>query len=333
MKNEKNISKCEEPKVEVDSLAVETVSKRLEPMYTVCDESDRPDNIVSCYPKIDTVVDALVVLIEVMLPGKFSPRPEETANLENFLNELLVEAWETLQPEIEKAIPFRWAGAGVPTAGVSPEIKKNGIDIHEETIKIMNSFLEVLPNIRKAIIEDIRANYNGDPAMLSYAEVKLASPGLMAMVSHRIAHELYKLEVPLIPRMMSEWTHTQTGIDIHPGATIDEGIFIDHGTGVVIGETAEIGKGVKIYQGVTLGAKSFPLDEQGNPVKHIKRHPTIEDNVVIYANAIILGGDTVIGKNSTIGGSVFLMKSVPENSFVAYQPPELKIKQTNGGSK
>jgi len=139
----------------------------------------------------------------------------------------------------------------------------------------------------------------------------------MAIVSHRISHELYKLNVPLIPRIMSEWTHQETGIDIHPGARIGQGFFIDHGTGVVIGETSVIGKNVKLYQGVTIGAKSFPLDENGNPIKNIQRHPTLEDDVVVYSNASILGGDTVIGAGSTVAGNVFLMKSVPAGSLVA----------------
>ncbi|HEY5621633.1 MAG TPA: serine O-acetyltransferase EpsC, partial [Pontiella sp.] len=171
-------------------------------------------------------------------------------------------------------------------------------------------------DVRRMLIEDVKAAYNGDPAALSYAEVKLAYPGLIAITSHRIAHELYKLDVPLIPRIMSEYTHSLTGIDIHPGATIGEGFFIDHGTGVVIGETCHIGNNVKLYQGVTLGAKSFPLDEHGRPIKHIQRHPTVEDDVVVYANSTILGGDTVIGKGTTVAGNVFLMQSTPPGSLV-----------------
>jgi len=157
--------------------------------------------------------------------------------------------------------------------------------------------------------------------------VQLAYPGVLAITSHRLAHELYLLDVPIVPRIMSEWTHSVTGVDIHPGARIGHGFFIDHATGVVIGETTRIGNHVKIYQGVTLGARSFPLDENGHPIKHIQRHPTVENDVVIYANATILGGDTVIGQGSTIGGNVFLMESVPPNSFVMSEHPELRIKQ------
>jgi serine O-acetyltransferase len=176
------------------------------------------------------------------------------------------------------------------------------------------------------LIEDVRAAYNGDPAALSFAEVKLAYPGVMAVAAHRLAHELYRLEVPIMPRIMSEHIHGMTGIDIHPGAQIGHGFFIDHGTGVVIGETCRIGNHVKLYQGVTLGAKSFPLDEAGNPIKHIQRHPTVSSGVVIYANATILGGDTVIGENSTIGGNVFLMQSVPPDSVVTRTADGLSIK-------
>jgi serine O-acetyltransferase len=175
----------------------------------------------------------------------------------------------------------------------------------------MKAFFSALPNVRTLLVEDVRAAYEGDPAALTYAEIKLAYPGLVAITSHRLAHELYRLNVPIIPRIMSEWTHAQTGVDIHAGATIGHGFFIDHATGVVIGETAEIGNGVKLYQGVTLGAKSFPLDAHGNPIKHIKRHPTVKDNVVIYANATILGGDTIIGKGSSSAATSFSWKASP----------------------
>ena len=170
----------------------------------------------------------------------------------------------------------------------------------------------------------MQAAYDGDPAALTYAEVLLAYPGFLAIAAHRIAHLLYDLRVPVIPRLMSEWVHTQTGADIHPGATIGPSFFIDHATGVVIGETAEIGAHVKIYQGVTLGAKSFELDPaSGLPVKHIKRHPTIRDRVILYANATVLGGDVVVGEDSVIGSNVFLTDSVPPRTLVAAAHPDL----------
>ncbi|MFQ5590032.1 MAG: serine O-acetyltransferase EpsC [Phycisphaerae bacterium] len=194
------------------------------------------------------------------------------------------------------------------------------------------SFLEGLPQIRKILAADVQAAFDGDPAALNLDEIVLAYPGLLAITVHRLAHTLYQLKVPLMPRIMSEWAHAQTGIDIHPGARIGKSFFIDHGTGVVIGETTDIGDSVKVYQGVTLGALSFPKDERGRVIREAKRHPTVEDNVTIYANAIILGGDTVIGRNSVIGGSVFVTTSVPPNSIVTFKPPELRLK-THGQVK
>lgn len=184
-----------------------------------------------------------------------------------------------------------------------------------------------LPEIRRVLQTDIQAAYDGDPAATSTEEIILSYPSIDAVSIYRLAHELYKMGIPVIPRIMTEYAHQRTGIDIHPGATIGEYFFIDHGTGVVIGETCTIGNHVKIYQGVTLGAKSFKLDESGNPVKGIKRHPDIEDNVIIYAGATILGGDTVIGHDSVIGGNVWLIHSVPPYSKVNNGQPLPDIKQ------
>lgn len=186
--------------------------------------------------------------------------------------------------------------------------------------------LDALPAIRHSLELDIQAAYDGDPAARSTMEIVMSYPSTLAITVHRIAHELYVAGVPLIPRVMSEYAHTKTGIDIHPGATIGEGFFIDHGTGVVIGETCHIGKHVKLYQGVTLGAKSFRKDENGNLVKGTKRHPDVEDNVVIYAGATILGGDTIIGHDSIIGASVWLVHSVPPYSTVYNNEPEPHVK-------
>lgn len=196
----------------------------------------------------------------------------------------------------------------------------------EKADDIVIDLIKKFPVIRKKIQTDIRAAYNGDPATTSLEEILLSYPSIQTMTIHRIAHELYKAGVPIIPRIMSEYAHQLTGIDIHPGASIGEYFFIDHGTGVVIGETCTIGKNVKIYQGVTLGAKSFPLDDQGNPIKGIKRHPNIEDDVVIYAGATILGGDTTIGHHSVIGGNIWLTQSVPPNSRVYQTQPSPNIK-------
>ena len=175
-----------------------------------------------------------------------------------------------------------------------------------------------LPEIQKTLMKDVQAIYEGDPAATSCEEVVLSYPGFYAITIYRIAHEFYKRKIPLISRLMTEFAHEKTGIDIHAGATVGEYFFIDHGTGIVIGETTTIGNHVKIYQGVTLGAKSFELDENGNPVKGIKRHPDIGDNVIIYANATILGGNTKIGSGAVIGGNVWLTHSVEPNSVVYY---------------
>lgn len=182
--------------------------------------------------------------------------------------------------------------------------------------ELSKTIVRSLDDIKAVLETDVQAAYDGDPAAYSKTEIMLAYPGFEAISIFRIAHLLYELQIPYIPRMMTEYAHHTTGIDIHPGATIGDHFFIDHGTGVVIGETSVIGNHVKIYQGVTLGAKSFPLGPDGKPVKGINRHPKIGNNVVIYAGATILGGDTHIGDNSTIGGNVWLTHSVPENSTI-----------------
>ena len=188
-------------------------------------------------------------------------------------------------------------------------------------------FMAALPEVKRLVATDVQAAYEGDPAATSPMEVVMAYPGLYAVTVHRLAHELYKLGVPIVPRIMSELAHSRTGIDIHPGATIGERFFIDHGTGVVIGETTVIGRNVRLYQGVTLGGLSFEKDANGALVKGLKRHPNIEDNVVIYANATILGGETTVGHDSEIGGSVWLISSVPPYSRVYNKPPAPTIRQ------
>jgi len=187
-----------------------------------------------------------------------------------------------------------------------------------DTEEVAYSVLEALPKIKEMLMKDVIAIYEGDPAARSPEEIILAYPGFYAISVYRIAHELYSRKIPYMPRIMTEYAHEKTGIDIHAGATIGEYFFIDHGTGIVIGETTTIGSRVKIYQGVTLGAKSFELDEDGNPVKGIKRHPDIGNNCVIYANATILGGSTKIGDGAVIGGNVWLTRSVAPGEIVYY---------------
>ena len=193
--------------------------------------------------------------------------------------------------------------------------------------EIVDEFVAALPEVRRLVDTDVQAAYDGDPVATSRMEVVMAYPGLYAVTIHRLAHVLYKLKVPIIPRVMSELAHSKTGIDIHPGATIGERFFIDHGTGVVIGETTIIGRNVRLYQGVTLGGLSFDKDANGALVKGLKRHPNIEDNVVIYANATILGGDTTISHDSEIGGNVWIKESVPPYSRVYNKPPAPVIKK------
>jgi len=197
------------------------------------------------------------------------------------------------------------------------ELSRDAVTIH---------FLQKLPELRAVAAEDVQAAYDGDPAAKSFAEIILSYPSIKAVTVQRMAHELYNMGVPLLPRIMTEYAHRETGIDIHPGARIGRSFFIDHGTGVVIGETTEIGDRVKLYQGVTLGALSFSMDAEGKMVRGTKRHPTIEDDVTIYAEATILGGETVIGKGSVIGGNVWLTNSVPPGSKVVIEPTFKRIR-------
>ena len=191
--------------------------------------------------------------------------------------------------------------------------------------EISRCFLQTLPGIRAQLAEDVEAAYEGDPAATGYAEILVAYPSLHAVTIYRLAHELHRLKVPLLPRIMTEHAHAAYGIDIHPGAKIGRRFFIDHGTGVVIGGTTEIGECVKLYQGVTLGALSFARDADGRMIRGEKRHPTIEDEVTIYAGATILGGDTVIGRGSIIGGNVWLHESIPPHTRVQIKPPAQRV--------
>ncbi|MCB0322049.1 MAG: serine acetyltransferase [Bdellovibrionales bacterium] len=288
--------------------AIERTVRGLLPLYAE-DEQDSPRRVLRGYPRPQRIVEAQRFLLATLFPGAI---PElEDKPLQELLSDSLHRAWELLEAEVERALPFRWKGAAATRGGQEPCEK-----VEASALDLVTCFFETLPAIRELLVEDVQAAYDGDPAALTYAEIKLAYPGILAIASHRLAHELYRLNVPILPRVMSEWTHSRTGVDIHPGADIGRGFFIDHATGVVIGETARIGNRVKLYQGVTLGARSFELDADGYPVKHVRRHPTVEDNVVIYSHATILGGDTVVGKGSTIGGNVFLMESVPAGSMV-----------------
>jgi serine O-acetyltransferase len=195
---------------------------------------------------------------------------------------------------------------------------------------LTQSFLASLPDVRRLLVRDVQAAFDGDPAATNLDEIILAYPGVLAVSVYRIAHVLHSLGVPMIARIMTEWAHSHTGCDIHPGASIGPSFFVDHATGVVIGETSVIGTGVKLYQGVTLGALSFPRDASGQIIRGRKRHPTVESGATLYANATVLGGQTVVGEDSVIGGSVFLARSVPPRSRVSLKEPELRVATRDG---
>ncbi len=306
-------------RVESTRLTCETVDALL-PSFHV-GAKDLPQSTTGAVPSLSQVTEALHCLQDALFPGRMTTELKPGTVIESFVMERLAHAHSILRTEIAKAIPFRWTGHFAVSTGRSSE----RVDPEEEAEGVLTKLYRTLPKVRELLVKDVEAAYMGDPAATKFAEVVLAYPCIRAILTHRIAHELYLLDVPVIPRMMSEHAHMHTGIDIHPGARLGESFFIDHGTGVVIGETCEIGNRVKIYQGVTLGAKSFPVDEHGIPIKGIKRHPTIEDDVVIYAGATILGGSTVIGKGSVIGGNVWLAKSVEPGSTVLQKNVEIEI--------
>lgn len=259
-----------------------------------------------------SVYKVLEDLLAILFPGCHGMDPVALSNLPRFVGQRLRATSTQLATHIEKAYRYQCEFDKCRSCG----------KCEDKAAAAVIALFQALPKVKRTLQMDITAAYEGDPAARSIMEVVMSYPGLHAIAVHRIAHVLYQAGVPLIPRVMSEHAHSQTGIDIHPGATIGQGFFIDHGTGVVIGETSVIGKNVKLYQGVTLGALSFPKDIHGNPIKGIKRHPNVEDNVTIYAGATILGGDTVIGAGSEIGGNVWLTHSVPPNSKVYNQQPK-----------
>lgn len=270
-------------------------------------------------PRYSVVVDVLEDLKEILYPGYRNRDSLHSSNVAYHVGSIVDRLYDRLLGLCERAICHGQGSNDVCT----PE--KRSLIEQTAQQKTLN-FLKQIPDIRKRLAKDVEAAYAGDPVCTSLDEVIFCYPGLEAITVYRLAHTLYKLEIPLIPRMMTEWAHSKTGIDIHPGAVIGEYFFIDHGTGIVIGGTAVLGNWVKLYQGVTLGAVSFPKDESGGLVRNTKRHPTIEDNVVIYANATILGGSTVIGKDSVIGSSVWLTSSVPAGTTVILEKPGVKMR-------
>jgi serine O-acetyltransferase len=265
------------------------------------------------HPSKRAVPDICEELLRILFPGFFEEHALCSNETEMVIAERMASILERLRVEVNRSLRSRADGS------VS---KQETADLAH---KVVCNFLHDLPQVRSILSTDVQAAYDGDPAAKSIEEIILSYPCIEAIAIQRLAHVLYKADVPLLPRMMTEWAHEKTGIDIHPGAQIGSHFFIDHGTGVVIGETCVIGSRVKLYHGVTLGARSFPKDGEGHIVKGIKRHPDVEDDVTIYPNATVLGGDTVIGRGSTIGGNVFLMKSVPPHSLVALEDQEHRV--------
>ncbi len=263
-------------------------------------------------PSYAEVVQILKDLREIIYPGYGRRQNLHLGNVAYHVGDLIDSLHDRLSTQIERAYRHDCHARDEVT------------DFKAQAEQVTVTFLEKLPDLREMLVEDAQACYDGDPAAKGLVEVVFCYPGLAAITVFRIAHELHTLGVPLIPRMMAEYAHAKTGIDIHPGAHIGPRFFIDHGTGVVIGETTVIGQNVKVYQGVTLGALSFPKDEDGQLLRDRKRHPTLEDDVVIYANATILGGKTVIGRGSVIGSSAWITRSVDPHTTITIESPRLR---------
>lgn len=260
-------------------------------------------------PSQESVNQLAADCMHLLFPGYFEePAPTER-ELPALVDRLLGAIDRRLRAEIEKCLRFARSPAPAETAR-----------------ELTTAFLARIPELRRIIKTDVDAAYAGDPAARSVEEIILAYPCVLAISLQRLAHVLYQLRVPLLPRMITEYAHERTGCDIHPGAQLGTHFFIDHGTGVVIGETATVGAHVKLYQGVTLGAKSFEVDNDGRPIKGVKRHPDIGDHVTIYAHATILGGDTRVGSHSIIGSSVWLMKSIPDESVAYFKGDNLVVR-------
>jgi serine O-acetyltransferase len=271
-------------------------------------------------PSREEILDVLQLLFQLFYPGYVGRQDLTDEDLEYHVGTLLSTLREKLLRQVETCLSFAAESQG-----------DAGRPCEAEARRVTTAFLERLPAIREALILDVQAAFDGDPAAESLDEVILAYPGFLAITVHRVAHELHLMGVPLMPRIMSEWAHSRSGADIHPGARIGRSFFVDHSTGVVVGETTQIGDNVKLYQGVTLGALSIPRDERGRVIRDTKRHPTVQNGVTIYANATVLGGQTVVGSDSIVGGSVFVTQSVPPQTRVALRPPEMTLRSKGDG--
>ncbi|WP_168566748.1 serine O-acetyltransferase [Crateriforma spongiae] len=284
-----------------------------------------PDDVINhlghCpLPNYTAITDILLDLKDILYPGYRRKTGLHSGNIHYHVGGLIDQLHDSLTAQIARALRHE------------DRVKHNhgdcesDVDFEAKGQAMAIELLKSIPRLRAVLATDVQAAFDGDPACQTTDEIVFCYPGFEAITVYRIAHELTRLQVPFIPRMMTEWAHKQTGIDIHPGAEIGEYFFIDHGTGVVVGETCEIGNHVKLYQGVTLGALSFPTDSTGQLIRGKKRHPTIEDQVVVYANATILGGRTVIGRDSVIGSSVWITKSVSPGTTVMLEKPQLRVK-------
>jgi serine O-acetyltransferase len=265
-------------------------------------------------PSRESVIDIISIAEDILFPGYFGEQVLSKSSLSYYIGTKCNKLFDRLAYQISRSLINECTGK-----------KSQCTECMDNGQKKAFEFISEIPNIRSLLSGDVKAAYDGDPAAKGYSEIVFSYPGIKAITIYRVAHALHVLSVPLIPRIMTEHAHSTTGIDIHPGANIGKNFFIDHGTGVVIGETTVIGDNVRLYQGVTLGALSFPTDEHGNIMRGKKRHPTIENDVTIYAGATILGGDTVIGRGSVIGGNVWLTYSVPAGTKVFIPKPELNV--------
>jgi serine O-acetyltransferase len=292
--------------------ALPEITEALVATYTECGRTShlghRP------LPSREAIAEVVQDLMDILYPGYWGRQNLHIGNVEYHVGDMIDGLHDKLTLQISRALRHE----------CGPDASNEDFEAmaQQKTIELLRS----LPELRQLLELDVQAAFEGDPAAKSHVEIIFCYPGLEAISIYRIAHQLLLLGVPLIPRMLTEHAHSKTGIDIHPGARIGPGFFIDHGTGVVIGETCDIGRNVKLYQGVTLGALSFPRDAAGNIIRGMKRHPTLEDDVVVYANATILGGDTVVGHNAVVGSSVWLTQSVAPFTVVTLEKPSLRMK-------
>jgi len=297
----------------------ESLPEVVEAIVQSCREEPAITHVDSALiPSRQEVTLLIDLALELIYPGFFGHKEVDWGILPYHVGQIVNDLFTRLSLQVSRAIRHECRRSGKLCSHCLDTGQKHALD-----------FLQKIPETRRTIAKDVLAAFKGDPAAKSYDEIVFCYPGLFAIAVYRMAHLLFKQGVPLLPRMMTEYAHTLTGIDIHPGASIGGEFFIDHGTGVVIGETCIIGNRVTLYQGVTLGALSFPRDESGDIVRGAKRHPTIEDDVVIYSGATILGGDTVIGEKCVIGGNVWLTESVPSGTKVSLAQPKLVYRQSN----